>query len=124
VAIQHRMDRALRGDGNPREPARQALADLPRPPASVLALHIENVVLDLKGQLVALSVWSGALAAGSVFLRRNQIKKHTMAKGLMKSSLMWASVPRERDAMKGGGFSERGDLVQARVRLPVEVRSG
>jgi len=37
---------------------------------------------------------------------------------------MPASVPRERDAMKGGGCSERGDLVQARVRQPVEVRSG
>jgi len=35
-----------------------------------------------------------------------------------------SSVPRERDAMKGGGCSERGDLVQARVRQPVEVRSG
>ena len=55
VAIQHRMDRALRGEGNTGEPARQALANFPRSPAGMLTLHIEDVVLDVKWELVGRS---------------------------------------------------------------------
>jgi hypothetical protein len=52
VAIEHRMDGAFGGDGDTGEPARQALADFARAPAGMLTLHIQNVVLDLKGKSV------------------------------------------------------------------------
>ena len=49
VTIQHRMDGALGRNGNAGEPANQTFADFSSTPAGVLALHIQDVVLDLEG---------------------------------------------------------------------------
>jgi hypothetical protein len=56
----------LRGDGNPGEPARQALANFARSPAGVFTLHIENVVLDLKGELVGVAIRTSAAIGESM----------------------------------------------------------
>src|ERR1700730_4650146 len=54
------MDGALRGEGNTREPASQALANFTSTPAGVLALHIQNVVLYLKRKLVGVAIGAPA----------------------------------------------------------------
>ena len=46
------MDGAFGGDGDPRESADEALANLAGTPARMLALHVQDVVLDLERQLV------------------------------------------------------------------------
>ena len=55
VTIQHCVDGALGRDLDAREPANQALADFTSTPAGVLLLHIQDVVLYLKGQLMGVS---------------------------------------------------------------------
>ena len=60
VAIQHRVDGAFRRDGDAGEPAEQALADLTGAPAAMLALHVQNVVLHLKGKLVGIAKGTSA----------------------------------------------------------------
>src|ERR1700745_4513642 len=54
------MDGAVGGDGNSGEPARQALADFASAPAGMLTLHIQEVVLDLKGKLVSVTIGTSA----------------------------------------------------------------
>src|ERR1700756_3055134 len=54
------MDGAFGGDGNSGEPARQALADFASAPAGMLTLHIQEVVLDLKGKLVSVTIGTSA----------------------------------------------------------------
>src|SRR5215469_13790647 len=60
MAIEHRVDRALGRDRNSGEPAKQALADFASTPAGVLALDIQNVVLDLKRKLVGVAIRTSA----------------------------------------------------------------
>src|SRR5579859_4152092 len=60
VAIQHRMDGALRGEGNIREPASQALANFTSTPAGVLALHIQDEVFHLEGKLFRVAIGAPA----------------------------------------------------------------
>src|SRR5215472_14468030 len=50
------MDRAPCGEGSIGKPAPQALTNFPRAPAGVLALHVEDEVFDLKGQLVGVAI--------------------------------------------------------------------
>src|SRR6516162_10520104 len=52
MAIQDRMDRTFSGNFDARESAQQALSDFTGTPARVLLLHVENIVLYLKRQLV------------------------------------------------------------------------
>src|ERR1700730_138530 len=54
VTIQHRMDGAFRRDGDAGEPPEQALSDLTGAPAAMLALHVQDVVLHLKGKFVGI----------------------------------------------------------------------
>src|ERR1700682_1041849 len=60
VTIQHRMDSALGRNGNAGEPANQAFADFSSTPAGVLALHIQDVVLDLERKLVGIALGTPA----------------------------------------------------------------
>ena len=46
------MNGAFRRNVNSRKSPDQALSNLPRAPTGVLALHVQDVVLDLKRQLV------------------------------------------------------------------------
>ena len=43
------------GDFDPGEPATEALSDLAGAPTGVLALDVQDIVLDLKGQLMGIS---------------------------------------------------------------------
>src|SRR5215472_3377889 len=52
MTIQHGMDGAFGRDGDARESTEQPLADLAGTPAGVLALHVQDVVLDLEGELM------------------------------------------------------------------------
>ena len=52
MTIEHRMDGALGGDREPRKSADEALANLAGTPGAMLALHVQDVVLDLERQLV------------------------------------------------------------------------
>ncbi len=54
------MDGAFRRDGDAREPADQALTDLTSTPAGVLALHVQNIVLHLKGKLMGIAKGTAA----------------------------------------------------------------
>ena len=54
------MDGALSRDGNPGEPAQQALADFTSTPAGVLVLHVQDEVFDLKRKLVGVAIWTPA----------------------------------------------------------------
>src|ERR1041385_1061205 len=56
MAIEHRVDGALGGDGYSGEPASQALADFASAPTGMLTPHIQNVVLDLKRKLVGVTI--------------------------------------------------------------------
>src|ERR1700758_635693 len=56
VAIEHRMDGALGGDGNTRESADQAVANFASTPAGVLVFHVQKVVLYLKRKLVGVAI--------------------------------------------------------------------
>src|SRR5215472_16792835 len=60
MTIQHRMDGALGRNGDPRESAQQALANLAGTPAAVLALHVQDGVLHLEGELVGVALGSSA----------------------------------------------------------------
>ena len=55
MAIQHRMDGAFGRNGDTGEAAAEALADFTSAPAGVLALHVEDVILHLKGKLVGIT---------------------------------------------------------------------
>jgi len=56
VAIKHGMNGAFGRDGNTGEAPQQAFLDLSSAPAGVLALHVQNEVLDLKGKLVGVAI--------------------------------------------------------------------
>src|SRR5208282_4957361 len=58
MTIQHRMDGALGRDRNIGKPAHQALADLTGTPTGMLLLHVQDEVLDLKGKLVGIAIWT------------------------------------------------------------------
>jgi hypothetical protein len=60
VAVEHGVDGALGRDGNTGEPAGQALANFASTPAGMLPFHVENVVLDLKGKLVSVTIGTPA----------------------------------------------------------------
>ena len=60
MAIQHRMDGAFGGNFDSGKPADQALPDLARAPTGMLALHVQDVVLHLKGKLVGVSIGTTA----------------------------------------------------------------
>jgi len=67
VAIQHRMDGAFGRDGDAGEPPEPALSDLTGAPAGVLALHVQDVVLHLKGKLVGLPKGTSAPIGQSLY---------------------------------------------------------
>src|SRR3974377_820967 len=52
MTIEHRGDGAFGRDGDPGKSAHEALADLAGTPGAMLALHVQDVVLDLERQLV------------------------------------------------------------------------
>src|SRR6202158_357109 len=54
------MDGAFGRDLDLREPADQALTDLTSTPAGVLALHVQDIVLHLKGQLMGIAIRTSA----------------------------------------------------------------
>src|ERR1700693_3021912 len=60
MAIQHRMNGAFRWNRNTRKPADQALSDFASTPAGVLALHVQNIVLHLKGKLMGIAIGTAA----------------------------------------------------------------
>src|SRR5215469_673531 len=60
MAIQDRMDRIFSRNCDARESAQQALSDFTGTPAGVLPLHVENIVLYLKRQLVRIVMGSTA----------------------------------------------------------------
>ena len=60
MTIQHRMDGALGRDRDPRESADETLSDFPSTPAGVLALHVQDVILHLEGELIRIAVGSSA----------------------------------------------------------------
>src|SRR5215469_4724156 len=60
MAIQDRMDRTFSGNFDARESAQQALSDFTGTPARVLLLHVQNIVLYLKRQLVRIVMRSTA----------------------------------------------------------------
>src|SRR5712671_4822180 len=55
MAIEHRMDGALGRDRNSGESAQEALANLARTPARVLALHVQDEVFHLEGKLIRIA---------------------------------------------------------------------
>src|SRR5712671_3092748 len=60
MAIEHRMDGALGRDRNSGESAQEALANLARTPARVLALHVQDEVFHLEGKLIRIAVGPSA----------------------------------------------------------------
>jgi hypothetical protein len=60
MTIQHRIDGAFGGDGDSGESAEEALANLAGTPTRVLALHVQDVVLHLKGELMGIAVRASA----------------------------------------------------------------
>src|SRR5215472_13430535 len=60
VAIEHGMDGAFGRNGDAGEPADQTLADLARTPTGVLMLHVQDVVLHLKGEFIGVAIGTSA----------------------------------------------------------------
>ena len=60
VAIEHRVDRTLRGDRNPRKSANQALANFASTPAGMLTLPVQDKVFHLKRKLVGVAIGTAA----------------------------------------------------------------
>jgi len=60
MTIQHGMDGALGRDGDAGESLQETLSDLAGTPRSVLALHVQDVVLHLEGKLIPIAVGSSA----------------------------------------------------------------
>ena len=60
MTIEQRMDGAVGRNFDPRKSAHQALANLSCTPGGVLALHVQDVVLHLKRQLVRIVMWTPA----------------------------------------------------------------
>src|SRR5437879_9614878 len=61
------MDGAFGRDRDVGEPSDQALSDLTSAPAGVLALHVEDVVLYLKGKLVGIAKGTSAPVGESLY---------------------------------------------------------
>jgi len=55
------MDGALGGDGDPGKSAEETLANFAGTPGAMLALHVQDVVLDLERQLVRIVMGAPAL---------------------------------------------------------------
>src|SRR5215469_2769772 len=66
IAIQDGVDGAFGRDRNPGEAAQQAFADFASSPTGVLALHVQDVVLDLKGKLVGIAIGTSAAIGQAV----------------------------------------------------------
>src|SRR6266705_3121956 len=60
------MNGAFGGDRNAGEPAKQTLADLTSAPTGVLALHVQDVVLHLKGKLISVAIGTAAAIGESL----------------------------------------------------------
>jgi hypothetical protein len=60
VTIEHGMDGAFGRDLDIGESAEQALSDLTSAPAGVLALNVEDVVLNLKRKLMGIPIGTTA----------------------------------------------------------------
>ena len=60
VAIQHCMDGAFGGNLDIGESPAEALSDLAGTPTGVLALHVQDVVLHLKGKLMGVAEGTAA----------------------------------------------------------------
>src|ERR1700731_1538041 len=60
MAIEHSMDRAFGRQWDVGEAAHQPLADFASTPAGMFVLHIQNVILHLKGKLVSVAIGTPA----------------------------------------------------------------
>jgi len=60
MAIEHGMDGAFGRNLDVGEAAAQALADFTSTPAGVLVLHVQDVVLHLKGKLMGVAIGTTA----------------------------------------------------------------
>src|ERR1700722_7908097 len=60
MAIEHSMDRAFGRQWDVGEAAQQPLADFANTPAGMFVLHIQNVILHLKGKLVSVAIGTPA----------------------------------------------------------------
>src|ERR1700719_2742976 len=60
MAIEHSMDRAFGRQWDVGEAAQQPLADFASTPAGMFVLHIQNVILHLKGKLVSVAIGTPA----------------------------------------------------------------
>src|SRR5690348_6937813 len=60
MAIEHSMDRAFSRQWDVGEAAQQPLADFTSTPARMFVLHIQNVILHLKGKLVSVAIGTPA----------------------------------------------------------------
>src|SRR6266478_2796254 len=60
MAIEHRMDGALGRDRNSGESAQEALANLTRTPARVLALNVQDEVFHLEGKRMRIALGPSA----------------------------------------------------------------
>jgi hypothetical protein len=66
MAIEHGMDGAFGGEFDVREAAQQPLADLASAPAGMLILHVQDIVLHLKRELVGVAIRTTAAIGESL----------------------------------------------------------
>jgi hypothetical protein len=79
------MDGAFRRDGDAGEPPEQVLSDLTGAPAGVLALHVQNIVLHLKGKLVGIPKGTSA-PVGQAFNPAFLVAIEDLVAGLARDS--------------------------------------
>ena len=92
MAIEHGMDGAFGGKWDVGEAAQQSLADFPSAPTGMLTLHIQDVVLHLKGQLIGIAIGTSA-SVGEPVNAAFLIAIEDLVAGLARDPELSAQIP-------------------------------
>ena len=91
MAIEHGMEGAFGGEFDIGEAAQQPLADFSSPPAGMLMLHIQDVVLHLERKLVGVTIGTTA-AIGESLHPALLIAIEDLVAGLARNSELPAQI--------------------------------
>jgi len=115
MAIEHGMDGAFGGKWDVGEAAQQSLADFPSAPTGMLTLHIQDVVLHLKGQLIGIAIGASA-SVGEPVNAAFLIAIEDLVAGLARDPELSAQIP--HGLARESASYELNSLIHDRTLLP------
>jgi hypothetical protein len=115
MAIEHGMNGAFGGKWDVGEAAQQSLADFPSAPTGMLTLHVQDVVLHLKGELVGIAIGTSA-SVGEPVNAAFLIAIEDLVAGLARDPELSAQI-RHGFARESASY-ELNSLIHNRTLLP------